>query len=144
MGKFALLVPRGLGLTSRNLSSNSGNLTRLCDAVASVAIHLSRSLPREALGIERQEADQDLLVSSIAWPAVGSEDRFIELAVRVLQPGGIFVVEVGECELLEFWRLTRVRRIEPGVALGDSDTEVGIDRATLAWAPVLRDGESCL
>src|SRR6185437_17134988 len=76
------------------------------------------SLLCRALVIEGEEAFEDLGVGEGGGPAVGGEDGFVEGAVGVGEPGGAFIVEVGEGALFEvgFWS---VRRVQPGVASRD-------------------------
>ena len=38
------------------------------------------------LQIQRQQPFQNLFVAQIVWPAVGGEDRGVELFVRIIEP----------------------------------------------------------
>ena len=70
--------------------------------------------------IERQQPRQDLLVGERRGPAVGGEDRGVELAMRVVEPRGPRVVEVGERALPRrpdrSSETCQVGRVEPRVA----------------------------
>jgi hypothetical protein len=46
--------------------------------------------------VERELPFQDFVVGEVVGPAVGVEDGVVELAVGVLEPGGVLVVEVGQ------------------------------------------------
>lgn len=68
-----------------------------------------------ALLIQGEEAGENFIVRKRRFPTVGSKDCFIEFAMREVEPGWAFVVEVGEralCELfgggVVFWNQTRV------------------------------------
>lgn len=54
----------------------------------------------EAFGVELEEAGEDVLIGDFFirnyGPAVGGEDGVVERAVSVLEPGGVFVIEVGK------------------------------------------------
>ena len=52
-----------------------------------------------------EKAGEDVLIGGVGRPSVGGEDGAVEFAVRVLEPSGIFVIEVGEGALLQFARL---------------------------------------
>jgi len=53
------------------------------------------------LQVQRQELRQQLVVRQIRRPSIRGENRFIESLVRVGEPGGPFVVEVGHRAFLE-------------------------------------------
>ena len=85
-------------------------------------IRLGGFFTPSALGVELEEAGQDVLIGDVFFrnygPAVGGEDGLVEFAVGVLEPGGIFVVEVGEGALFQFGG-RGIGRIEPSVAFPD-------------------------
>jgi hypothetical protein len=59
------------------------------------------SLRRSALLVELEQPLQDLLVREIDRPAVGLGHGGIQIAVRIVEPRGALVVEIGERALLE-------------------------------------------
>ena len=65
-------------------------------------------LIRGALGVELEKAGEGVLTGDVFGPAVGGEDGVVEFAVGVLQPGGGFVVEVGEGAILQVRRRRRL------------------------------------
>ena len=64
------------------------------------------------LQVQRQQPLQDLLVAQVVRPAVGVEDRLVQLPVGQVQPGRALVVEVGQGALLQLG-LARPLRVEP-------------------------------
>ena len=71
------------------------------------------------LQIERQQSFKDLLVSDVGGPVVGGEDGGVEVVVEVGEPGGAFVVEVGEGSLLQTGSSLIVDGQEAGRERGD-------------------------
>ena len=68
-----------------NLPDNQrGSVPLVAGQVAPVmtpAVPMASMLSRGALQIQRQQFFEDLIVGQVGWPAVGREDRFVELAV---------------------------------------------------------------
>ena len=48
-----------------------------------------------SLQIEREEPFKNFFVAQIGWPSIRGGNGGIELRVRVREPGGTFVVEIG-------------------------------------------------
>lgn len=60
-----------------------------------------RFLSRCPLQVERQKAQQHVLVGEVVGPAVGIQHGVVEPLVGVDEPGGAPVVQVGESQLLQ-------------------------------------------
>ena len=67
---------------------------------------------RGPLPVQLEQTLQQLRIRQRRRPSVGSEDRVVQFAVGVLQPGWAFVVEVGQGQLGEGLRSDRGRFAE--------------------------------
>jgi len=68
--------------------------------------------------IQGEQALEDIGIGESGRPAVGGKDGFVEHAMRIGQPRGPLVVEVGKRAILAL-QFTGAWRIQPGIALGD-------------------------
>ena len=60
--------------------------------------------------IEGQEARERNLLGNVGRPGIGSGDRHVEVAMRVIEPGGPLVVEIGQSALFQDRGALRVFR----------------------------------
>jgi hypothetical protein len=58
--------------------------------------------------VEFQQGCEELVVGHFGGPAVGGEDGFVQPAVGEVEPGGPFVVEIGERAPFEMFRAVLV------------------------------------
>ena len=57
---------------------------------------------RRPLHIQLQQPRQYLIIAEVGRPTIGRQDRFIESALRVVQPRQPLVVEAGQGALFDF------------------------------------------
>lgn len=84
------------------------------------------SLSLRAFQIQREQFFKNLFVGQIGGPTVGGGDGFVELAVGEIEPGGAFVVEVGERALRQLCCAFRVRGHKSRIADGADAVFVGV------------------
>jgi hypothetical protein len=53
-------------------------------------------MPRRAFAVERQEPRQRLFFGEAGGPAIGGGDRGVEVAMRIVEPGRMLVVQIGQ------------------------------------------------
>jgi hypothetical protein len=75
-----------------------------------------------AVEVEGEESGEEIVVGHVGVPAVGGEDGGVEFFVGQVEPGGSFVVEVGEGAFFEFFRTLFVFGDDAGVADGGDKT----------------------
>ncbi len=77
------------------------------------------------LEVECEQRSQEIVIAHVGVPAVGGEDPFVEFAVGQIEPGGTFVVEIGQRPLFELLRTLFVLGHQPRVLHG---ADVPVDR----------------